>query len=245
MIFQEPMTALSPVHTVNNQISEAILLHQDVTPATGARTAIEMLQKVGIPGAERRIDQYPHEMSGGMRQRVVIAMALVCNPEILIADEPTTALDVTIQAQILKADKRPAKRARHLGGFHYARFRRGGANRRRCGGDVFGARGRKSQRARSAKSAAASLHNGPFAIAARRQTSRRRACPPLPAACRRFPKFRPVARFIRAARTLFRAAAMSARRRRCALLKMTARPRVCASKKFTEIATACAKSTER
>ncbi|HEX8465733.1 MAG TPA: ABC transporter ATP-binding protein [Abditibacterium sp.] len=105
MIFQEPMTALSPVHTVSNQICEAILLHQDVTPKEARQKALEMLKKVGIPGAERRLDQYPHEMSGGMRQRVVIAMALVCNPEILIADEPTTALDVTIQAQILKLIK--------------------------------------------------------------------------------------------------------------------------------------------
>ena len=101
MIFQEPMTALSPVHTVGNQIMEAILLHQPVTPAEARRQAVHMLGKVGIPAAERRIDQYPHELSGGMRQRVVIAMALVCRPELLIADEPTTALDVTIQAQIL------------------------------------------------------------------------------------------------------------------------------------------------
>jgi oligopeptide/dipeptide ABC transporter ATP-binding protein len=105
MIFQEPMTALSPVHTVGNQICEAILLHQDVTEEAARNTAIEMLSKVGIPGAEKRIDQYPFEMSGGMRQRVVIAMALVCNPEILIADEPTTALDVTIQAQIMRLIK--------------------------------------------------------------------------------------------------------------------------------------------
>jgi peptide/nickel transport system ATP-binding protein len=101
MIFQEPMTALSPVHTIGNQICEAILLHQDVSKEEARQKAIDMLSKVGIPGAERRIDQYPFEMSGGMRQRVVIAMALVCNPEILIADEPTTALDVTIQAQIM------------------------------------------------------------------------------------------------------------------------------------------------
>lgn len=101
MIFQEPMTALSPVHTVGNQICEAILLHQDVSEEEARSKAIEMLGRVGIPGPEKRIDQYPFEMSGGMRQRVVIAMALVCNPEILIADEPTTALDVTIQAQIM------------------------------------------------------------------------------------------------------------------------------------------------
>jgi oligopeptide/dipeptide ABC transporter ATP-binding protein len=105
MIFQEPMSALSPVHTVGNQICEAILLHQDVDKDEARRRAIEMLGKVGIPGAERRIDQYPHELSGGMRQRVVIAMALVCRPEVLIADEPTTALDVTIQAQILNLIK--------------------------------------------------------------------------------------------------------------------------------------------
>ncbi|MFA6294040.1 MAG: ABC transporter ATP-binding protein [Victivallales bacterium] len=101
MIFQEPMTALSPVHTIGNQICEAILIHQNVSKADAERKAVDMLRKVGIPGAEQRLAQYPFEMSGGMRQRAMIAMALVCNPEILIADEPTTALDVTIQAQIM------------------------------------------------------------------------------------------------------------------------------------------------
>ncbi len=101
MIFQEPMTALSPVHTIGNQIVEAIRLHQDVTAAEARARAIAMLGRVGIAAPERRIDFYPHELSGGMRQRAVIAMALVCRPEVLIADEPTTALDVTIQAQIL------------------------------------------------------------------------------------------------------------------------------------------------
>ncbi|MFW6153716.1 MAG: ABC transporter ATP-binding protein [Planctomycetota bacterium] len=105
MIFQEPMTALSPVHTIGNQICEAILLHQDVTPAAAEGAAVAMLAKVGIPGAERCLKRYPHELSGGMRQRAVIAMALVCRPELLIADEPTTALDVTIQAQILRLIK--------------------------------------------------------------------------------------------------------------------------------------------
>ncbi len=101
MIFQEPMTALSPVHTVGNQIDEAILVHQDVSPAAARRLTLEMLNRVGISDADQRYGQYPHELSGGLRQRVVIAMALVCRPELLIADEPTTALDVTIQAQIL------------------------------------------------------------------------------------------------------------------------------------------------
>ncbi len=105
MIFQEPMTALSPVHSIGNQITEAILLHQDVTKAQARQITVDILTKVGIPGASERTGQYPHEFSGGMRQRVVIAMALVCKPQLLIADEPTTALDVTLQAQVLKLIK--------------------------------------------------------------------------------------------------------------------------------------------
>ena len=102
MIFQEPMSSFSPVHTIGNQISEAILLHQDVTPAKAREMTIELLRLVGISGADQRVDNFPHQFSGGMRQRAMIAMALSCNPTLLIADEPTTALDVTIQAQILE-----------------------------------------------------------------------------------------------------------------------------------------------
>jgi len=106
MIFQDPMTSLNPVHKVGAQLVEAILLHQDITKAAARARALDLLKAVGIPRAETRMDDYPHQFSGGMRQRVMIAMALVNNPDLLIADEPTTALDVTTQAQILDLMKR-------------------------------------------------------------------------------------------------------------------------------------------
>jgi len=105
MIFQEPMTSLNPVFTIGNQIIEAILLHQDLSEEEAKKRTIELLNLVGIPEPERRFAQYPHELSGGMRQRAMIAMAISCNPDLLISDEATTALDVTIQAQILELMK--------------------------------------------------------------------------------------------------------------------------------------------
>jgi peptide/nickel transport system ATP-binding protein len=105
MVFQEPMTSFSPLYTIGNQIIEAILLHRTPNKDEAREIAIEMLEKVGIGNAAKNIDEYPHEFSGGMRQRAMIAMALSCNPDLLIADEPTTALDVTIQAQVLELMK--------------------------------------------------------------------------------------------------------------------------------------------
>ena len=101
MIFQEPMTSLNPVLTIGRQIGETLILHQGLDKAAAMKRAVDSLKLVGIPEPERRVTQYPHELSGGMRQRVMIAMALACSPKLLIADEPTTALDVTVQAQIL------------------------------------------------------------------------------------------------------------------------------------------------
>lgn len=105
MIFQEPMTSLSPIHTIGNQIMEAIFLHKTKNKKEARDLALNMLAKVGIPNPTQRIDEYPHQLSGGMRQRAMIAMALSCNPSLLIADEPTTALDVTVQAQFLELMK--------------------------------------------------------------------------------------------------------------------------------------------
>jgi len=102
MIFQDPMTSMNPVYRVGDQIVEAITTHQDVPKKAAKRRAVELLRQVGIPNPERRVDDYPHQFSGGMRQRAMIAMGLSCNPDVLIADEPTTALDVTIQAQIME-----------------------------------------------------------------------------------------------------------------------------------------------
>lgn len=109
MIFQEPMTSLDPVYTIGDQIAESIIHHEKVSRKEARERAIRLIEMVGIPSPEKRVDDYPHQLSGGMRQRVMIAMALSCNPKLLIADEPTTALDVTIQAQILDIIRRLKK----------------------------------------------------------------------------------------------------------------------------------------
>ena len=109
MVFQEPMTALNPVYTCGEQVIESIVLHQKVSRSKALEIAVEMFERVGIPNPERRVKSYPHELSGGMRQRIIIAMALCCNPELLIADEPTTALDTTVQAQVLELIKKLQK----------------------------------------------------------------------------------------------------------------------------------------
>lgn len=109
MVFQDPLTSLNPLYTVGRQLVETILTHRDVSEDAARKQAIDLLAEVGIPAPERRIDQYPHQFSGGMRQRVVIALALCVNPKLVIADEPTTALDVSIQAQIIKLLKRMCK----------------------------------------------------------------------------------------------------------------------------------------
>ena len=112
MIFQEPMTSLNPLYSIGDQIMEAMILHQELERKKARRKAIEMLDHVGIPDPALRMKQYPYQLSGGMRQRVMIAIALSCRPELLIADEPTTALDVTIQAQILDLLEKLRERSR-------------------------------------------------------------------------------------------------------------------------------------
>ena len=194
MIFQDPMTSFNPVYRVGDQIVEAIRAHRDESASDEARErAIELLDSVGIPDAERRVDDYPHEFSGGMRQRAMIAMALALEPEVLIADEPTTALDVTIQAQILDLLERAQPRARPGDDPDHPRPRRRRRGRRPGAGHVRGAGGRAGHPRRDLLRPPAPLHLGPARLAdparpsrarsgCRRSAARRRRCSPSPRA---------------------------------------------------------------
>ena len=183
MIFQEPMTSLNPVHTIGQQIVEAILAHTQMSPQAAKKRAIEMLELVRIPSAAERIDDYPHRLSGGMRQRVMIAMALSCEPSLLIADEPTTALDVTIQAQILDLLAGPAEAARHGDPDHHPRSRRDRRGRRRGAGDVR----RQDRRKRAGRGRCSPIRSTPtrsaFWARSRASTSIASGCRPSRARC--------------------------------------------------------------
>ena len=178
MIFQDPMTSLTPVYKVGELIAETIRAHIDCSRAEAGERAVAMMREVGIPDPERRANAFPHQLSGGMRQRVMIAMALSCEPLVLIADEPTTALDVTIQAQILRLINAPAGRPRHRRRDHLARPRRDRADGRSGRGHVRGQDRRARAGARAVRLAPAPLHLGPAGLGAADVRRRARALRP-------------------------------------------------------------------
>ena len=180
MIFQDPLTALHPFYSIGKQIAEAVRMHNNVSKADARRRAVEMLDRVGIPQASNRVDDYPHQFSGGMRQRAMIAMALVNNPKLLIADEPTTALDVTVQAQILDLLQDLQARVRLRDRADHPRPRRHRRDRRRRAGDVRRPRGRERPDQVDPHPARDALHLGAAEQRARHLRRHHRAADPDP-----------------------------------------------------------------
>ena len=178
MVFQEPMTSLNPLHTIERQIGEIIALHGGRAASTRDRV-VELLTEVGVADPASRLGAYPHQLSGGQRQRVMIAMALANRPDLFIADEPTTALDVTIQAQILALAQRPAGQARHGAVVHHPRPRHCAQNRQRRRGDAEGQNRRSGQDRRRVRQSATPLHarccSPPSRRVKRRRATRRRS----------------------------------------------------------------------
>ena len=164
MIFQEPMTAFSPVHTIGNQIAEMIQLHDSLSSEATRQRVVELLHLVGIPDPQDRADDYPFQLSGGMRQRAMIAMALASNPRLLIADEPTTALDVTVQARVLKLIQRLQRELGTGAHANHPRSRRDRAHGRIRLCDVHGTDRRRGASSRNFRQPGASLYRGPVAI---------------------------------------------------------------------------------
>ena len=212
MVFQDPMTALNPAMKIRRQLSETLTIHRGMKRREAEAEALAMLKKVGIPEAERRIDQYPHELSGGMRQRIVIAMALLCRPKLIVADEPTTALDVTIQAQILDLFRDLSRRFRHGAGADHPRPRRRRRHRGPCRGHVCRPRGRGGRGRRALRTAGHALYGGADPLdPARRPRGRGGGADPRPAAGSH-PSAARAAPFIPAAASPKTSAGASARR---------------------------------